>query len=105
MEVVSITLLKDFLHSVDFHLSDVDLILVLSNLQLCFLVYLLLSGSHSIQLCSHVLDLSCLGALHVRIAPDLHMALLNFSLGRFIFLCHFSLSLLRFGKLNFDIAE
>ena len=105
MEIVCIALLKNFLHSVDFHLSDVYLILVLSYLELCFFMNLLLSGCDTIELRSHVLYLARLGTLNVCITPDLHVTFFNLSLCRFILFCHFSLSLLSLCKLYLNIAE
>ena len=105
MEVVCIALLKNFLHSVDFHLSDVYLILVLSYLELSLFMDLLLSGRDTIELSSHVLYLASLGTLNVCIAPDLHVAFFNLGLCRFILFCHFSLSLLSLSELYLNIAE
>ena len=105
VRVLAITLLNYLLNAIYFHLSDIDLVLVLSNLQLRFLMDFLLGGSYAIQLCSHVLNLACLGTLHVCIAADLHVAFLNFGLCCLVLFCHFSLSLLGLCQLNFYITE
>ena len=48
MHILLISLLKDFLDPIDLLLTDVNLILNILDLQLCFFMDLLLGGGHII---------------------------------------------------------
>ena len=80
VEVISIPLLKHFLDPVNFHLSDVNLVLVLLDLKLGFLMYFLLGCGYTIKLCTHVLNLPGLSALDISSTLNLFVAFLDFNL-------------------------
>ena len=105
MHILLISLLKDFLDPIDLLLTDVNLILNILDLQLCFFMDLLLGGGHIIQLGAHILNLLCLGCLDVCLSLNVLMALLDFFLGALISFIEFSLRVLGLCKLYLNVSE
>ena len=96
---------EEFLNSVDFHLSYIELVLILMNLKFDLLVGVFLGRSYSIQLERHFFNLLSLRMVDIGLATDFLMALLYLKLRRFKLFCHIAASVLRFRKLYFYIAE
>ena len=105
MHILLISLFKDFLDPIDLLLTDVNLILNILDLQLCFFMDLLLSGGHIIQLGAHILNLLGLGCLDVCLSLNVLMALLDLFLGALISFIQFSLRVLGLCKLNLNVSE
>ena len=103
--LLTILLLYDLFEAVYFHLTDVDLVLVLRILDLGGLMQFLLAGSDTVELHAHILNLLGLRVVDVGLPSDVAVALFNLSLGGLIFLGYVALSLLGLGKLDLDIAK
>ena len=101
----AVLLLHYFFDAVDFHLTDIHLVLVLHDLDLGLLVYFFLSYSHAVQLHTHILDLLGLGMVNIGTTANILVALFNFLLCRLVLLGNIALTLLSFSQLNFDIAK
>ena len=105
MHILLISLLKDFLDPIDLLLTNVNLILNILDLKLCFFMDLLLCGGHVIQLGAHILNLLGLGCLDVCLSLNVLMALLDLFLGALISLIEFSLRVLGLCKLYLNVSE
>ena len=105
MHILLISLFKDFLDPIDLLLTDVNLILNILDLQLCFFMDLLLCGGYVIQLGAHILNLLGLGCLDVCLSLNVLMALLDLFLGALISFIQFSLRVLGLCKLNLNVSE
>ena len=105
MHILLISLLKDFLDPIDLLLTDVNLILNILDLQLCFFMDLLLGGGYIIQLGAHILNLLGLGCLDVCLSLNVLMALLDLFLGALISFIEFSLRVLGLCKLYLNVSE
>ena len=103
--VLNVFLLHDLLDPVDFYLSDVQLVLVLLNTRVVFLLNLSLLLVNGAQALAHLVDLLRLSVVDVGLARNLLMALLNLFTRRLIFACHLTQVLLGFSKLNLDVTQ
>ena len=105
MAELLVLLLHDLLNPVDLHLTDVDLVLVLRDLDLGLLMDLLLCLSDTVQLYAHVLDLLCLSMVDISLPREILVALLDLFLSCLILFRHVTLGFLRLCKLNFNVSE
>ena len=102
---ISVLLLCQLLEPVDFHLADIDFILVLLNLNFDLLVGLLLRICDTIELDRHLLNLLSLSMVDIRLSGYVLVALFNLELGTLEFLRHIPFGFLCLGQLDFDVAQ
>ena len=102
---LSVLLLNQLLDTVYLHLTNIDLILVLQNLNLRLLVHIFLRRGHPIQLHTHILDLLGLCMVDVGLAGNVLVALFDFGLRPLILLGNVALTFLRLSQLYFDVAK
>ena len=105
MAELLVLLLHDLLYPVDLHLTNVDLVLVLSDLDLGLLMDLFLCLGHTVQLHAHVLNLLCLSVVDVGLPSEILVALLDLFLSCLILFRHVTLGFLGLCKLNFNVSE
>lgn len=105
MVILAVFLLHHFLNAINFHLSDINFILVLQQLHFSLVVRFLLRGRYAIKLHIHVLDLFRLGVVNVGSSSDVLVALLNLELGCLVLFSRITLRFFCFGQLNFDVTK
>jgi len=105
MDDLVVALLENPLDAVDFLFPFINFRLLLLEGDLGLFVDFLLLRGNPIQLLSHVLDLFGLRVVDVSLTSNLLVALLDLFSCFFVLFSHFPLCLLRFGKLDFNIAE
>lgn len=105
MVILAVFLLHHFLNAINFHLSDINFVLVLQQLHFSLVVRFLLRGRYAIKLHIHVLDLFRLGVVNVGSSSDVLVALLNLELGCLVLFSRITLRFFCFGQLNFDVTK
>lgn len=102
---VAILLLGKLLKPVNFHLADIDLVLVLFDLNFDLLVCLFLRIGDTVELDRHLFDLFGLCMVDVRLSGYILVALFDLELSALELLSHVTFGLLGLCQLDFDVAE